>query len=173
MRAHAISKAIALQSQPAGSRLRLSKGDSLQMPAHPFSDLRIAITGGTSGLGLALVHLLHEHGARVAFVARDPRAGRRGRPRSSGHTRHRGRRRVERRHLSDGAADSRRAGRSRRPGQQRVGSRPDSAGAARRHRVRGSRARARDKSSSARFASQRRCSAHSRHPRAKDAGPSS
>jgi NAD(P)-dependent dehydrogenase (short-subunit alcohol dehydrogenase family) len=42
------------------------------MPAHPFSDLRIAITGGTSGLGLALVHLLHEHGARVAFVARHP-----------------------------------------------------------------------------------------------------
>jgi NAD(P)-dependent dehydrogenase (short-subunit alcohol dehydrogenase family) len=42
------------------------------MPAHPFSDRRIAITGGTSGLGLALVHLLHEHGARVAFVARHP-----------------------------------------------------------------------------------------------------
>ena len=42
------------------------------MPAHPFSDLRIAITGGTSGLGLALVHLLHERGARVAFVARHP-----------------------------------------------------------------------------------------------------
>ena len=42
------------------------------MPAHLFSDLRIAITGGTSGLGLALVHLLHERGARVAFVARHP-----------------------------------------------------------------------------------------------------
>jgi NAD(P)-dependent dehydrogenase (short-subunit alcohol dehydrogenase family) len=39
-------------------------------PANPFSNLRIAVTGGTSGLGLALVHLLHQQGARVAFVAR-------------------------------------------------------------------------------------------------------
>jgi NAD(P)-dependent dehydrogenase (short-subunit alcohol dehydrogenase family) len=39
-------------------------------PANPFDNLRIAITGGTSGLGLALVHLLHQQGARVAFVAR-------------------------------------------------------------------------------------------------------
>jgi NAD(P)-dependent dehydrogenase (short-subunit alcohol dehydrogenase family) len=36
-----------------------------------FRGLRIAITGGTSGLGLALVELLHERGAGVAFVARD------------------------------------------------------------------------------------------------------
>jgi len=40
------------------------------MPANPFAHLRVAVTGGTSGLGLALVHLLHERGARVAFVAR-------------------------------------------------------------------------------------------------------
>ena len=33
--------------------------------------LRIAITGGTSGLGLALVEILHRRGDRVAFVARD------------------------------------------------------------------------------------------------------
>jgi NAD(P)-dependent dehydrogenase (short-subunit alcohol dehydrogenase family) len=33
--------------------------------------LRIAITGGTSGLGLALVETLHRQGAHVAFVARD------------------------------------------------------------------------------------------------------
>jgi NAD(P)-dependent dehydrogenase (short-subunit alcohol dehydrogenase family) len=32
--------------------------------------LRVAITGGTSGLGLALVDRLHGAGARVAFVAR-------------------------------------------------------------------------------------------------------
>jgi NAD(P)-dependent dehydrogenase (short-subunit alcohol dehydrogenase family) len=32
--------------------------------------LRIAVTGGTSGLGLALVHELSSHGARVAFIAR-------------------------------------------------------------------------------------------------------
>ncbi|HLH50896.1 MAG TPA: SDR family oxidoreductase [Roseiarcus sp.] len=35
-----------------------------------FEDLRIAITGGTSGLGLALTRLLTRRGARVAFVAR-------------------------------------------------------------------------------------------------------
>src|SRR5205823_4156953 len=34
------------------------------------SPLRVAITGGTSGLGLALVHELSRRGARVAFVAR-------------------------------------------------------------------------------------------------------
>jgi NAD(P)-dependent dehydrogenase (short-subunit alcohol dehydrogenase family) len=32
--------------------------------------VRVAITGGTSGLGLALVGELHRRGARVAFVAR-------------------------------------------------------------------------------------------------------
>jgi NAD(P)-dependent dehydrogenase (short-subunit alcohol dehydrogenase family) len=32
--------------------------------------LRVAITGGTSGLGLALVRLMSRRGARVAFVAR-------------------------------------------------------------------------------------------------------
>ena len=35
-----------------------------------FSGLRVAITGGTSGLGLALVRELISRGARVAFVAR-------------------------------------------------------------------------------------------------------
>ena len=32
--------------------------------------LRVAITGGTSGLGLALVREFRRRGARVAFVAR-------------------------------------------------------------------------------------------------------
>jgi len=36
----------------------------------PFDGLRVAITGGTSGLGLALVRELRQRGARVAFVAR-------------------------------------------------------------------------------------------------------
>jgi NAD(P)-dependent dehydrogenase (short-subunit alcohol dehydrogenase family) len=40
------------------------------MPDHPFSTLRVVVTGGTSGLGLALVNQLHLHGARAAFVAR-------------------------------------------------------------------------------------------------------
>ena len=35
-----------------------------------FTDLRVAVTGGTSGLGLALVQQLSARGARVAFVAR-------------------------------------------------------------------------------------------------------
>jgi len=36
--------------------------------------LRVAITGGTSGLGLALVRRLAAEGARIAFVARNNRA---------------------------------------------------------------------------------------------------
>ena len=41
------------------------------MTTHPLKNLRVAVTGGTSGLGLALVHALHAGGAHVAFVARD------------------------------------------------------------------------------------------------------
>jgi NAD(P)-dependent dehydrogenase (short-subunit alcohol dehydrogenase family) len=37
---------------------------------NPITGLRVAITGGTSGLGLALVRELNARGARVAFVAR-------------------------------------------------------------------------------------------------------
>lgn len=40
------------------------------MTRDDFSGLRVAITGGTSGLGLALVRELLSRGARVAFVAR-------------------------------------------------------------------------------------------------------
>jgi NAD(P)-dependent dehydrogenase (short-subunit alcohol dehydrogenase family) len=36
-----------------------------------FDGLRVAVTGGTSGLGLALVREMLRRGARVAFVARD------------------------------------------------------------------------------------------------------
>jgi NAD(P)-dependent dehydrogenase (short-subunit alcohol dehydrogenase family) len=41
------------------------------MDTNTFKDLRVAVTGGTSGLGLALVDALHRAGAQVAFVARD------------------------------------------------------------------------------------------------------
>ena len=36
-----------------------------------WKGIRVAVTGGTSGLGLALVRMLLERGARVAFVARN------------------------------------------------------------------------------------------------------
>ena len=37
----------------------------------PIRGVRVAVTGGTSGLGLALVRELAARGARVAFIARD------------------------------------------------------------------------------------------------------
>ena len=37
----------------------------------PLKGLRVAVTGGTSGLGLALVHEFASAGSSVAFVARD------------------------------------------------------------------------------------------------------
>jgi NAD(P)-dependent dehydrogenase (short-subunit alcohol dehydrogenase family) len=37
----------------------------------PLLGLRVAVTGGTSGLGLALVEALRARGAEVAFIARD------------------------------------------------------------------------------------------------------
>jgi NAD(P)-dependent dehydrogenase (short-subunit alcohol dehydrogenase family) len=40
-------------------------------PSSSLAGLRVAVTGGTSGLGLALVLQLHQAGAKVAFVARD------------------------------------------------------------------------------------------------------
>lgn len=44
------------------------------MPANAdLSNLRVAVTGGTAGLGLALVKRLTAGGARVAFVARTER----------------------------------------------------------------------------------------------------
>jgi NAD(P)-dependent dehydrogenase (short-subunit alcohol dehydrogenase family) len=48
--------------------------DEAAMNTNPLKNLhklRVAVTGGTSGLGLALVRALHAGGAQVAFVARD------------------------------------------------------------------------------------------------------
>src|SRR3954451_25230482 len=48
--------------------------DSNLDPRNPFTGLRVAITGGTSGLGLALARAFIERGAHVAFIARTPEA---------------------------------------------------------------------------------------------------
>jgi hypothetical protein len=44
--------------------------DPISSPRNPFTNVRVAITGGTSGLGFALVRELTHRGANVAFVAR-------------------------------------------------------------------------------------------------------
>jgi NAD(P)-dependent dehydrogenase (short-subunit alcohol dehydrogenase family) len=40
-------------------------------PGKPLADRRVAVTGGTAGLGLALVREFRSRGAQVAFVARN------------------------------------------------------------------------------------------------------
>src|SRR5207344_538964 len=67
--------------QRAGQRTRNQRPQLLCSPHRRFNEatmthhslkhLRVAVTGGTSGLGLALVRALHARGAQVAFVARD------------------------------------------------------------------------------------------------------
>ncbi len=51
-------------------RRRETDWDNTTDSAGPIKGARVAITGGTSGLGLALVRELLRRGARVAFVAR-------------------------------------------------------------------------------------------------------
>jgi NAD(P)-dependent dehydrogenase (short-subunit alcohol dehydrogenase family) len=50
---------------------RTDQIDTQDDPLSRLDGLRVAITGGTSGLGLALVRELLRHGAKVAFVARN------------------------------------------------------------------------------------------------------
>lgn len=52
-------------------RRALRGGSSVQL-ARSFGGRRVAITGGTAGLGLALVRELVSRGADVAFIARKP-----------------------------------------------------------------------------------------------------
>jgi NAD(P)-dependent dehydrogenase (short-subunit alcohol dehydrogenase family) len=55
-------------------------------PSGRLAGLRVAVTGGTSGLGLALVREFLRRGARVAFVARTPgRVGQVARERPGSH----------------------------------------------------------------------------------------
>jgi NAD(P)-dependent dehydrogenase (short-subunit alcohol dehydrogenase family) len=49
-----------------------NEGTRLMPDRSPFQGLRVAITGGTSGLGLALVRRLSAEGARLVFIARTP-----------------------------------------------------------------------------------------------------
>jgi NAD(P)-dependent dehydrogenase (short-subunit alcohol dehydrogenase family) len=52
------------------TQTRQSTIDDLRRSAVSLDGLRVAVTGGTSGLGLALVEEFHSRGAHVAFVAR-------------------------------------------------------------------------------------------------------
>src|SRR5271166_4206389 len=65
-------------SPPAPLPAKRARGDTKergQMQSNiDLKGLRIAVTGGTSGLGLALVKTLVARGARVAFVARSAAA---------------------------------------------------------------------------------------------------
>ncbi|MFL6285782.1 MAG: SDR family NAD(P)-dependent oxidoreductase [Pyrinomonadaceae bacterium] len=56
-------------SSDFSSAERVARGDAAG-GTNIFDGLRVAVTGGTSGLGLALVRELMKRGARVAFVAR-------------------------------------------------------------------------------------------------------
>jgi NAD(P)-dependent dehydrogenase (short-subunit alcohol dehydrogenase family) len=55
---------------PSANTDRLATLPLQTTSSDPLSGARVAITGGTSGLGLALVRELLRRGARVAFVAR-------------------------------------------------------------------------------------------------------
>ncbi len=58
------------QTMPTVDCTQHSAAGSGQRTAKPFLGLNVAVTGGTSGLGLALVRELTGRGAHVAFVAR-------------------------------------------------------------------------------------------------------
>ena len=55
---------------PSETALHESTEHRREIDVNPFDGARVAITGGTSGLGLALVRELLRRGAREAFVAR-------------------------------------------------------------------------------------------------------
>lgn len=57
-----------IDALPDSIKPTLARGQN--HPPNPFAGLRVAVTGGTSGLGLALVRELHNRSAQVAFLAR-------------------------------------------------------------------------------------------------------
>ena len=131
--------------------------------------VRAAVTGGTSGLGLALVGELLRRGARVAFVARTRErveAVARAHPGAHGIAGDVGRKDDIHPIALQIAGQS---GRARCAGEQRVEPRTRAARAAGRHRVRGFRAGARAPTCSGRSASPGRCWARSARRRARAA----
>jgi len=66
-----LDKTLATTTRAAYRASIATTGNDTMNTTHTPGNLRVAVTGGTSGLGLALVRLLHERGAQVAFVARD------------------------------------------------------------------------------------------------------
>ncbi len=57
-------------SSTAGSSTANTSANTSTVQTSTLNGLRVAVTGGTSGLGLALVETLRDRGAAVAFVAR-------------------------------------------------------------------------------------------------------
>ena len=62
---------MALAHRPPRCYVSGTRGNPHGSAFQSLRGLRVAVTGGTSGLGLALVGELHGRGAQVAFVARD------------------------------------------------------------------------------------------------------
>jgi NAD(P)-dependent dehydrogenase (short-subunit alcohol dehydrogenase family) len=54
-----------------GSMANASVEMNKRQDLNAWKSIRVAVTGGTSGLGLALVRMLLDEGARVAFIARN------------------------------------------------------------------------------------------------------
>ena len=79
----------------------------MNTPRTPRTPLRVAVTGGTSGLGLALVEAFAARGDAVAFVARHADAVARVARRHRRQPRHRRRRRQEGRRARHRAAGRR------------------------------------------------------------------
>jgi NAD(P)-dependent dehydrogenase (short-subunit alcohol dehydrogenase family) len=60
-------KEIPMGNELGSEVLEMNKAQALAI----WNGIRVAVTGGTSGLGLALVRMLLDRGAKVAFVARN------------------------------------------------------------------------------------------------------
>jgi NAD(P)-dependent dehydrogenase (short-subunit alcohol dehydrogenase family) len=71
--ANALDMALRDFAAPAYRLFTHNASENLVKNIDSLNGLRVAVTGGTSGLGLALVQALRRRGAQVAFIARDAR----------------------------------------------------------------------------------------------------